>query len=334
MWHVLTAIPSPTQGVWHLGPVPVRAYALCIVAGIVLAVWLSERRWVARGGLPGQVGDIAIWAVPFGVIGGRLYHVVSSPQGYFGADGRPMDAFKIWEGGLGVWGAIALGAVGAWIACRRAGLSLPAMADACAPGILLAQAVGRLGNWFNNELYGGPTDLPWKLKIYQWDLSAGRARTDAAGDPLPLSLAEGGPFRHPTFLYEMLWSIAVAALLLWADRRYRIGHGRLFALYVMGYTAGRVWIEALRTDPATHILGVRLNVWTSVLVFAAAALAFELSRRRHPGRETSVLREGGAESVGEDGEGALPPESLTDSDTEALAGERIPPQAPSRGDPA
>ena len=160
---VLASLPSPTQGVWELGPLPIRAYALCIVAGIVAAVLITEKRWVARGGAPGDVLDIAVWAVPFGIIGGRLYHVISSPRAYFGEHGDPLRAFAIWEGGLGIWGAIALGGVGAWIACRRRGIPLPAFADALAPGLLVAQAIGRLGNWFNNELYGGPTDLPWRL---------------------------------------------------------------------------------------------------------------------------------------------------------------------------
>lgn len=154
---ILATIPSPTQAVWHLGPIPVRLYAICIIAGILVAVWLTERRWVQRGGEPGAVMDIAIWAVPFGIIGGRLYHVVTSWQPYFGPNGNPLHALYIWEGGMGVWGAIALGALGAWIGARRAGVRLPPMADAAAPGIALAQGIGRLGNWFNNEVYGRPT---------------------------------------------------------------------------------------------------------------------------------------------------------------------------------
>ena len=223
---VLAAIPSPTQGVWELGPLPLRAYALCIVAGIVAAVLITEKRWVARGGAPGDVLDIAVWAVPFGIIGGRIYHVISSPRAYFGEGGDPLRAFAIWEGGLGIWGAIAFGGVGAWIACRRRGIPLPAFADALAPGLLVAQAIGRLGNWFNNELYGGPTDLPWALTIYEWD--GGRAvarRRRRAG-------RRSGTF-HPTFLYELLWNLAAAALVVWADRRFQLSHGRAFALYVV-----------------------------------------------------------------------------------------------------
>jgi prolipoprotein diacylglyceryl transferase len=271
---VLAAIPSPTQGVWELGPLPIRAYALCIVAGIVAAALITEKRWVARGGAPGEVLDIAVWAVPFGIIGGRIYHVISSPRPYFGEGGDPMRAFAIWEGGLGIWGAIFFGGVGAWIACRRRGIPLPAFADALAPGLLVAQAIGRLGNWFNNELYGSRTDLPWALKIYEWD--GGRAVLGADGQPVLL-----GTF-HPTFLYELLWNLAAAALVIWADRRFQLSHGRAFALYVASYCAGRLWIELLRTDPAETFFGVRLNVFTSIVVglLAVAYLVWQRGRPR------------------------------------------------------
>ena len=264
---LLQVIPSPSQGVWHLGPFPVRAYALWILLGIVIAIWLGERRMVARGGPRGSVADVAIWAVPFGIVGGRVYHVVSSPDAYFGPDGDPARALRIWEGGLGIWGAIALGAVGAAIGCRRKGLRLSTFADAVAPGVLLAQAVGRLGNWFNQELFGRPTDLPWALAI----------------DPQyrPEGYAGFATF-HPTFLYELLWNVAAALVLLWLDRRYRLGHGRVFWAYVGLYTLGRVWIEAVRIDDAERVLGLRLNIWTSIVLFAVAAAFFVLSARRHP----------------------------------------------------
>jgi len=286
----LAVIPSPTQGVWELGPLPIRAYALCIIAGIVAAAVIGERRWVARGGAPGVVMDIAVWAVPFGIVGGRIYHVLSSPRPYFGEGGDPLRAFAIWEGGLGIWGAIALGALGAWIACRRRGIPLPAFADTIAPGLLVAQAIGRLGNWFNNELYGGPTDLPWALRIYQWE--GGQAVRGADGEPVVLGLF------HPTFLYELLWNLAVAALIVWADRRWRLGHGRVFALYVAGYCAGRFWIELLRVDPAETILGVRLNVFTAGVLFVAAVAGF-LWQRGRP-RESLAGRAGGWPAGAED----------------------------------
>ncbi|MBQ0924732.1 prolipoprotein diacylglyceryl transferase [Saccharopolyspora endophytica] len=266
---LLANIPSPPQGVWYIGPIPLRAYALCIIAGIVLAVWISSRRWIARGGREGTVVDVAVWAVPFGLIGGRLYHVATDWYKYFGPDRNPLDALKVWEGGLGIWGAVALGAVGAWIGCRQRGVPLPAFADTVAPGLVLAQAVGRLGNWFNQELYGGPTTVPWGLEIYRRiDPDTGLADPIAgvAVDPTPITVV------HPTFLYELLWNVGVFLLVLWADRKFRMGHGRVFALYVAGYTAGRVWIEMMRSDEATHILGIRINVFTSLVVFLGAVI--------------------------------------------------------------
>jgi prolipoprotein diacylglyceryl transferase len=284
---VLASIPSPTQAVWHLGPLPIRAYALCIIAGIVLCVWIGDRRWLARGGAPNEVLDLAVWAVPFGIVGGRLYHVITTPEPYFGSGGHPLRAFAIWDGGLGIWGAIALGALGAWIGCRRKGIPLPAFADAIAPGLLVAQAVGRLGNWFNNELHGGPTSLPWALKVYQW--GDGRAVIGPDGHPVVAG------YFHPTFLYELLWNLAAAALVVWADRRFRLGHGRAFALYVASYCAGRVWIEMLRDDTAEHFFGIRLNVFTSIVV-GLVAVGFLVALR---GRPREVLnRRGAAEAAG------------------------------------
>jgi prolipoprotein diacylglyceryl transferase len=263
-----TYLPSPPQGVWELGPIPLRAYALCIIAGIVVAILWTERRFVARGGEPGTVTDIAVYAVPFGLVGGRLYHVATDWPTYFGPGGNPIAALFIWQGGLGIWGAIALGGVGAWIGCRRRGVPLTAFADAAAPGIVTAQAIGRLGNWFNQELYGAPTTLPWGLEIYRRiDPVTGAPDnlTGIAVDTTPIAIVQ------PTFLYELLWNLAVAALVVWADRRFQLAHGRAFALYVAGYTAGRFVIELLRTDPATRVFGdVRINVVVSAVVFLGA----------------------------------------------------------------
>ncbi len=305
---VLASIPSPAQGTWYLGPVPLRAYALCIIAGIVAACWITEKRWVARGGRPGEVLDIAIWAVPFGILGGRLYHVLTTPQPYFGEGGDPLRAFAVWEGGLGIWGAIALGGVGAWIACRRRGIPLPVFADAIAPGLLVAQAIGRLGNWFNQELFGRPTTLPWALEI----------------DPVhrPDAYAAFATF-HPTFLYELLWNLAAAAVVVWADRRFRLSHGRAFALYVALYCAGRLWIEVLRVDEANRVLGVRLNVVTC-LVVGALAVAYLVWQR---GRPREVLDRA---DVPADGAGA-PDEALADARTDAPADP--PADAPTGTDP-
>ena len=275
---ILASVPSPSQGVWHLGPLPIRAYALCIIAGVVVAIWLGEKRWVARGGRPGQVGDIAIWAVPFGLVGGRLYHVITDWRLYFGEGREPISALYVWQGGLGIWGAIALGALGAYIGARRHNAKFPPLADALAPGIAIAQAIGRWGNWFNQELYGRPTSLPWGLEIDQ------AHREEGYEDP--------GLLFHPTFLYEFVWNLSVAGLVIWADRRFRLGHGRAFALYVMGYTAGRGWIEYLRIDEVqgSDVFGLRLNVWTSIVLFLLALGYFLWSRRKHPGREDEVLR--------------------------------------------
>ncbi|MPY82288.1 MAG: prolipoprotein diacylglyceryl transferase [Actinophytocola sp.] len=290
---VLASFPSPPQGVWQfdLGfvTIPLRAYALCIIAGILVAIWWGERRWAARGGNKGTIVDVAVFAVPFGIVGGRLYHVLTDYYRYFGEGADPVDALKIWDGGLGIWGAIALGGVGAWIACRTRGIPLPVVADAIAPGIVVAQAIGRLGNYFNQELYGGSTDLPWGLEIFnRVNLETGRP-----DQLLGQSTGEVIAVVHPTFLYELLWNLGVAVLLVWADRRFRLGHGRVFALYVAGYTAGRFWIEMMRTDPATHVLGLRVNVWVSVLVFLGAVIYLLLARRRG-GRESPEVALGKA----------------------------------------
>ncbi|MGM0384430.1 MAG: prolipoprotein diacylglyceryl transferase [Actinomycetota bacterium] len=259
------SIPSPSVSEWALGPFPFRAYALAILLGIAVATVILQKRYARKGGPEERVLDLVLWMVPFGIIGGRIYHVLSSPDAYFGPDGDPWMVFAIWNGGLGIWGAVALGAVGAWVAARRYGLRMPPIADALAPGLLVAQAIGRLGNWFNQELYGGPTTLPWGLEIDDVHLVAGYA---------------SGTLFHPTFLYEIVWNLLAAVFLIWAERRFRLGHGRVFWLYVMSYTLGRVWIEMLRVDEAEMVLGMRLNVWTSILVFLVASAFFLWLGRR------------------------------------------------------
>lgn len=275
----LLTIPSPSDGVWDLGPVPLRGYALCIIVGILVAIWIGEKRWTARGGKPGQMADLAIWAVPFGLVGGRLYHVITDSHLYFGEGRNPVTALYIWRGGLGIWGAIALGAVGLVIGARVAGLRIWPVLDTLAPGVIVGQAIGRWGNWFNQELYGKPTDLPWGLEI------------DAAHRPL--EYLDNTTF-HPTFLYESLWCLAAFGVLLLVDRRLQLGHGRMVALYVMLYTMGRGWIEMLRIDTVQldDVLGLRLNVWTSLIVFTLGTAWFLYSLRRWPEREPSVYREG------------------------------------------
>lgn len=315
---ILATIPSPDRGVWFVGPIPIRAYALCIIVGILVAIFWAERRWVARGGRKGTVTDIAVFAVPFGLVGGRLYHVATDYWRYFGPGKNPLDIVKIWEGGLGIWGAVALGALGAWIGCRRRGVPLPAFADAVAPGLIMAQAIGRLGNYFNQELYGGPTNLPWGLEIYQRvnpETGVPAPVTGEAVNHVPIEVV------HPTFLYELLWNVLIAVLLVWADRKFRMGHGRVFALYVAGYTAGRAWIETMRTDPAStpFDLGIRVNVYTSVLLFLLAVLYLVLVRR---GREDAAAVRGKP----------LPGEGPDEADPESGADESGSPEDSTGGD--
>lgn len=262
---VLASIPSPSTGVLHLGPLPLRAYAASILLGVVAAVVIGERRWVARGGAKGLVTDVASIGVPCGLVGARLYHVITSPAAYFGKGGQPLHALFIWRGGLGIWGGVLGGALGAMIVLRRRGIAVGAFADAVAPGIAVAQAIGRFGNWFNQELFGRPTTLPWGLRI----------------DPIhrPARYADISTF-HPTFLYESLWDIGVALVVIWADRRWRLSGGRAFALYLALYAVGRAWIEALRVDDASTLFGLRLNDYVMAVVLAGS-VAFLVARRGH-----------------------------------------------------
>ena len=260
-------LPSPSTGVWQLGPFPLLAYALCIILGVVVAVVIGERRWVARGGTRGVVTDVATIAVPFGIVGARVYHVITSPERYLE---EPVRALYVWQGGLGIPGGIAGGFLAAYVLCRRRGISKSTFADSVAPGVVVAQAIGRLGNWFNQELFGRPTTLPWGLEI----------------DPDNVDAVVGAAAYHPTFLYELLWNLGVAALLVWADRRWRLGGGRVFALYVAAYATGRIWIEALRIDEANSLLGLRLNVVVMTVLLVGAVVYLVV--RRGVGRESIV----------------------------------------------
>ncbi|SDL86693.1 prolipoprotein diacylglyceryl transferase [Arthrobacter sp. ok362] len=308
------SIPSPSWSGFDIplpwGSLRIHAYALCILAGIIAGLWLTSVRWARRGAPEGSVWDIAIWAIPFGIIGGRLYHVFSSPDAYFGPgfDGTGDLSLipQIQRGGLGIWGAVVLGAVGAWIGCRRAGVKLSAFMDAAAPGLLLAQAIGRWGNYFNQELFGGPTTLLWGLQI------------DPNSPNFPAGMPADTLF-HPTFLYESLWNLAGVLILLALDRKFSFRRGRLFCVYAMYYTLGRVWIEAMRIDDAEQIslfgITTRLNVWTSIIVFAGALLAFILLGLRKPsGPDTPFLP--GREPAGTKALEATPPET-TSAETEA-----------------
>jgi len=271
-------IPSPSLSSFSVGPLTIHFYALCIITGIAAAIWIGRKRYANLGGNPDDVSEVAIWAVPFGIIGGRIYHVITSPAQYFGANGNPVDALKIWEGGLGIWGAISLGAVGAYLYFRthKTTLNFRQLLDSLAPGVVVAQAIGRIGNYFNQEVFGKPTELPWGLEI----------------DPVnrPDGFESYATF-HPTFLYELLWCLVVAVLLIKLPgflKQITSKQGDIFALYILGYTLGRVWIESLRIDEANLILGLRLNIWVSLIVLIAASAYLIASKRRGNTKENHI----------------------------------------------
>jgi prolipoprotein diacylglyceryl transferase len=270
---MLSSIPTPTNSVIGIGPLTVHYYALCIITGVAVAIWLGNRRYrtFAINSEPsiGVVADVAIYAVPAGIIGGRIYHVITSPAQYFGENGKPIDALKIYEGGLGIWGAISLGALVAWFGYRKRAkdLDLPSFRlflDALAPGILIAQAIGRIGNWFNGELFGRPFSGPGALEI--------------PVSKRPIGYLQYESF-HPTFLYEAIWCLLVAALLIWLTPKLKAGQS--FAIYVALYCVGRFAIESLRIDDANEILGLRVNLWTALIVgLIASALALRFARQK------------------------------------------------------
>ncbi|KRE65697.1 prolipoprotein diacylglyceryl transferase [Arthrobacter sp. Soil736] len=332
---VPASIPSPDWSGFDIplpwGSLRIHAYALCILAGIVVGLWLTSVRWAKRGTPEGSVWDIVIWAIPFGIIGGRLYHVFSSPDAYFGPgfDGTGDLSLipQIQRGGLGIWGAVVLGAFGAWIGCRRAGVKLTAFLDAAAPGLLLAQAVGRWGNYFNQELFGGPTTLPWGLQV------------DADNANFPQGFPADTLF-HPTFLYESLWNLVGVLILLALDRRFHFRRGRLFCVYAMYYTLGRVWIEAMRIDDAEQIslfgITTRLNVWTSIFVFVGALAVFIVLGRRKGGNPEDPYLPGRAPAAEAEPAAAAAAVAAVDKDKTADDGDKAPAAvgdaSPSKGD--
>lgn len=278
----LANIPSPPQGVWYLGPIPIRAYALCILTGVVVAYFWTRKRYADRGGDPEVAVDALLVAIPAGIIGARLYHVITDHDKYFGPGRNPVDALKITNGGLGIWGGIVAGSLAVWLLFKFKKVPLSPFADAAAPTIALAQAIGRLGNWFNQELYGGPSTAPWALEIYE--------RVDGRSTGQVLEVVQ------PTFLYELLWNLLVVVFLLavekiTANKGHRIDRGRLFMLYVAAYTFGRFFIENMRTDPATTVFGdIRINVVVSAVVFAIAVGLFVVTTvrgRRNKNKETN-----------------------------------------------
>lgn len=273
---LLAEIPSPSDNEIVLGPFHLRAYGLMIAIGVLAAVEIARRRWRSRGGDPDDMTAIALWAVPAGLIGARVYHLITDWSRY---EGRRLDMLAVWNGGLGIPGGLVAGVlVGLWVGYRR-GIRLPVGLDAVAPAIPVAQAIGRLGNWFNQEIFGRPTELPWALRVD--DVVAGRA-----GYP-------PGTTFHPTFLYEGLWNLTLAGLLVLLDRRRIVRPGRLFALYVAGYAVGRFLVESLRVDEATEILGLRVNTWISALTFIAVAVfLLATGLRRRPGDDDAPYRDG------------------------------------------
>ncbi len=293
--HPLAFIPSPASNGIHLGPLFIHYYGLMYVVGITLAVLITQRRVRRMGGDPALVGDIALWAVPAGIIGGRIYFDITTPNDiphvWYGV-------FAVWSGGLGIWGGVAAGAlVGAW-RVRRAGASIALYADAVAPALLVAQAIGRIGNYFNQELFGGPTTLPWGLLIQPGHRPAAFPNATAF---------------QPTFLYELIWDLLLAAVLVWLGYHRKIKPPGLFALYVAGYSAFRIFEESLRVDSSEHFLGLRTNFFVAIVLTIAGLAWFVISQRRTPAAET----DGAAEATADPPDAAGQEPDATSDDTVA-----------------
>ena len=282
------SIPSPDPS-WQTFTIPVgqwlngigvpetyalsiHAYALCILVGIVLAIWLTSYRLTKRGAQPGVVLDIALWAVPFGIVGGRIFHVITHPDDYFGEGKDLLKTLYVWEGGLAIFGALTLGAVGVYIGCRIAGIRFLSFADALVPGLLLAQAFGRVGNYFNQELFGQPTNAWWGLEI------------ESSNPAYPLGLPEGTLFA-PTFLYEIIWNLLGVVVLLLIERKLQLRWGKMLGLYLIWYGLGRSWFESIRLDPSEVFFGIRTNVWAAFAAIVLGIIILAVQSRRHPGIE-------------------------------------------------
>ena len=301
---ILISIPSPDVSYIELGPLRIHFYAMFILAGIILALILTESRLRARGAESGIALDISLWAIPLGILGGRFFHVVTHPNDYFFPGADLLAVFRIWEGGLAIYGALIFGALGAAIGARAAGIKFTSYLDAVAPGVLLAQAVGRWGNYFNNELFGTPTDLPWGLEI-------------SSNNPAyPAGLPEGVLF-HPTFLYESIWSLAGVALLLAADKKFNLRWGKMMGLYLVYYSIGRVWIEAIRIDPSEIFLGLRVNIWSAIAGIALGLAIILIQSKRHPGLEDSVYKPGRAPAVSTPVVEQVPQAKVQDGESDA-----------------
>ncbi|WP_437584905.1 prolipoprotein diacylglyceryl transferase [Paramicrobacterium sp. CJ85] len=273
------SIPSPDISSFQLGPFTIHFYALCILIGIIAAAVITNRRLTQRGAEPGIVIDLLLWAVPFGIVGARIFHVLTHWDDYFYPGADLLRTLYIWEGGIAIFGALIGGGIGAWIGCRVIGLRFSTFADALAPGLLVAQAFGRFGNWFNHELYGIPTDLPWGLEI------------ESSNPAYPVGLPAGTLF-HPTFLYEVIWNLLGAAVIVWLGHKLTLQWGRQFALYLIWYGAGRVVWESIRIDPSEVFLGLRTNVWAALIAVILGIVIFFVQKSRHPGLEPSPYRPG------------------------------------------
>lgn len=276
---LISSIPSPDINFVEFGPVRIYFYALCILVGILAATLITNRRLTRRGGEPWVTIDFAVWTVALGIIGARVYHVLSHPGDYFFEGADLLKVFAINEGGIAIFGALIGGAVGAFIAAKLTGVRFWSFADALVPGLLVAQAFGRLGNYFNQELFGTPTTLPWGLQI------------SSSNSAFPIGLPDGTLFQ-PTFLYEILWNLLGLVALLALERRLAPRWGTFFGMYLIWYGIGRVWIETIRLDPSEVLLGIRTNVWTALLAILIGTLVIIIQRSEHPGREASVYRKG------------------------------------------
>jgi prolipoprotein diacylglyceryl transferase len=296
LFNIVTSIPSPDVSYIELGPLRIHFYALFILTGIILALLLTESRLKTRGVEAGVALDVSFWAIPFGILGGRFFHVITHPNDYFYQGADLLAPFRIWEGGLAIYGALLFGALGAYIGSRKSGIKFTSYLDAVAPGILLAQAIGRWGNYFNNELFGLPTDLPWGLEI------------SSSNPAYPAGLPDGVLF-HPTFLYESIWSLIGVALLLAADKKFNLRWGRMIGLYFIYYSIGRVWVEAIRIDPSEIVLGLRINIWSAILGIVVGLAIMILSYRRHTGLEVTAYLDG-REPKGKDDPAAEPVDKL------------------------
>ncbi|AIC47565.1 prolipoprotein diacylglyceryl transferase [Rhodoluna lacicola] len=282
----LASIPSPPISFFMVGPFKIHFYALCILTGMILAIWLADRRLVSRGATSGLALDIALWTIPIAVVGARIFHVLTHSGDYFYPGADLTAVLRIWEGGIAIYGGLIGGAIGAWIGSNRAGIKFWSFADAVAPGILLAQAIGRWGNYFNQELFGFETTLPWGLEI------------DPDNPAFPPGLPADTLF-HPTFLYESIWSLIGVAILLSLDKRLNLRWGTMFGAYLIYYSLGRLITENLRIDPSDIILGLRTNVWSAILGVLVGALIIYWQKRQHPGPEASVYKANALDSRSE-----------------------------------